>query len=345
MEPTGGQLKVKFGAGISNCREGKVYPSGFTTTQSLVAVALASESSGFDYLWGNDLQTTFDEALQSAPQLNFYEIHAAFAYIAARTERIRMLSALVTLPLRDPVLLAKQTATLDCLSGGRYVLGAGLGGKRTELERLRGRFSKSINRGEWLDESLELILRLFNEDTVNHDGKYFSVAGARVYPKPEQVPFPIYFTGAGEDMLRRTAQYGAGWIHMNVTPEAIVTPLRQLEELCAESNTSYEALDKCLLFDAAIAESEDDAAARWDSSLSSALSKARGRGSSASALVGTPASITQQLLPYTAAGITHFGCIFAGSTVDEVLAQIRLFGAQVIPAVTARSELEPTVVG
>lgn len=326
-------MKIKFGAGIPNCREGKVYPSGFTTPQTLVAIAVAAEENGFDYLWGNDLQSTFDEALDAAPALNFYEIHSSFAYIAAKTDRIRMLSASITVPLRDPILLAKETATLDRLSGGRYVMGIGLGGKRTELERLRGRFNKAINRGEWLDESIELMRELFTEDAVSHDGKYFSVEGARVYPKPAQNPFPLYFTGAGEDMLRRTAQFGAGWIHMNVSPEGVSESLNTIRQLCSDYKTSFENLDRCLLFDICTAESQAEAEARWDGSLSSAISKARGRGSPASALIGTPATIAAQLKPYVEAGVTHFGCLFAGSTLEEVNAQIRLFGHEVIPAV------------
>jgi probable F420-dependent oxidoreductase len=324
-------VTVRFGIGIPNCREGKVYPSGFTTPQSLAEIACYAEQSGFDFLWGNDLQTMFDEARDSSEPLHFYELHTTFAYLAAMTSRIQMLSAALTLPLRDPILVAKETATLDQLSAGRYVLGVGIGGKRTELERLRGRFSNTLNRGAWLDESIELIRALFERDVVTHDGKYFSVQNARVYPKPGRAPFPIYFTGGGEDMLRRTAQYGAGWIHMNVSPAALAESIKRLRSLCYDYGTSFDRLDRCLLFDVSIATSQSDAASRWDTSLSSALSKARGRGPGDSALIGEPQAIVDKLLQYVQAGATHFGCIFAGATVQDVRSQIKLFSECVIP--------------
>src|SRR5262249_43301980 len=154
----------------------------------------------------------------------------------------KLLTASIAMPLRDPLLLAKEVSTLDQLSGGRYLLGVGLGGFRTELERVRGRFALSINRGRWLDESLEVLHSALTEPVVNFEGEYFSVRGAEMYPKPVQRPFPIYVTGSGDEMLRRAAKWGKGWIHMNVSPDEVRRLIAQLAKCGDQLGTDVSGM-------------------------------------------------------------------------------------------------------
>jgi probable F420-dependent oxidoreductase len=322
------------GVGIPNCREGKVYPPGFVSPSSLTAIARAAEDAGLDSLWANDLQSTFDEELAKEGRVppNFYEVQTTMGYLLAQTERLRVLTSAITLPLRDPILLAKQAATLDVLSGGRYHLGLGLGGKRTELDRLRGRFSKQLNRGRWLDESLELMTALFTQPSVTFEGEYFSVQGAEVYPKPTRTPFPIYLTGAGDEMLKRTAKYATGWIHMHISPEELVGRLEVLRTACETAGTDYQRIEICVQFDMLLAGSRAQAEQRWESSRAKALGAARGRSAETSFIIGGPEDIVARLKQYQSAGLQHVGCILTGQTPAEVIDQIGLLGEHVVPA-------------
>ena len=327
---------MRFGVAIPNCREGKVYPAGFVTPQVLVDVAVTAERVGFGALWANDLQTTFDEALADASRQspNFFEAFTSLAYVAARTERIQLLTSAITVTLRDPILLAKQVATLDQLSGGRHVLGLGLGGKRTELDRLRGRNSTALNRGRWLDESLALLTALLREPVVTHEGEYFSVDGAEVYPKPAQQPFPLYMTGAGDEMLRRTAQYGAGWIHMHITPEQLSERITALARACDTAGADVDKIEKCVQFDIIVAPTTAEAQERWEGSLAQKLGAARGRSAESSFIIGSPSEIVARVESYRAAGLEHVAFIPSASSPEHLLDQIELLGGDVLPALS-----------
>lgn len=324
---------MKFGAAIPNCREGKVYPAGFTTPRLLTEIATAAESAGFDALWANDLQSTFDEALSDEERTppNFFEAQSTLSFLAARTERIRLLTSAITAALRDPILLAKQVATLDVLSGGRYVLGLGLGGKRTELDRLRGRFSAGINRGRYLDESVSLMQALLSEKVVTHEGEYFSVSGAEVFPKPVQQPFPIYLTGAGDEMLKRTARWGAGWIHMNVTAEQLADRVGALRKACEEAGTDPAKIEVCIQFDLVVAPTREEAEEVWASAPAQSLGAARGRSTEASYIVGSPSDVIRRVREYQEVGLDHVGFIVSGRTSDHLIDQLGLLGAEVLP--------------
>ncbi len=323
---------MRFGAAITNCREGKVYPPGFTTPQLMSDIATTAEAAGFDSIWANDLQSTYDEALADTTRTppNFFEAHTTLAYIAARTERIRMITSAVTSPLRDPILLAKQVATLDALSNGRYVLGLGLGGKRTEFDRLRGRNSAAVNRGRWLDESLDLLNALLTERQVTHEGEYFSVTDAEVFPKPVKQPFPIYLTGGGEAMLRRTATWGSGWIHMNVTPDQLADRVQELRKACDEAGTDPDRVEVCIQFDVVVAPTTQEAERIWEGSLARSIGAKRGRADGASFIVGSPDDLAGRLTEYQEAGMQHVGLIFSAQSQQHLLDQIGLVGDRVI---------------
>lgn len=327
---------MRFGVAIPNCREGKVYRPGFTSPTVLIGLATAAEELGYHSLWANDLQSTFDEQLgeRGSEPPNFFEALTTIAYLAARTERIRFLTSAITSPLRDPILMAKQVATLDVLSEGRFALGLGLGGKRTEFDRLRGRFSKVINRGRWLDESLALMTSLLTESRVDFDGEFFSVSGAEVYPKPVQEPLPIYLTGAGDAMLARAARYGSGWIHMHITPEQLVERIAALQAACTAADANPEAIEICLQFDVLIAPTREEASRRWEGSPAYQLGAARGRSSETSHIVGTPADLVRRLKSYEQAGMQHVGLIISAENADDAADQMALIAEHVIPAFT-----------
>src|SRR5919204_6107378 len=156
-------MRLEFGVGLPTCREGVAYPVGYVRPSDFVRIAQRAEQLGFDSLWANDHLTTphiLQRTLDEPPK--FYEPLITFAAVAAATRAIRLVLSVVVLPEREPVLLAKQIATLDDLSGGRVTLGVGIGAYREEFEAVHPARSK-LNRGALLDEGIAALRRLFDE--------------------------------------------------------------------------------------------------------------------------------------------------------------------------------------
>jgi probable F420-dependent oxidoreductase len=158
------------------------------------------EAGGVDSLW----QT--DRLVSRQPIL---ECMAAMAALAGRTRRLRFGMNVVSLALRDPVLLAKQCATIDVLSEGRLLPAFGIGSPLgPEWQALN---IDTRTRGRRTDEALEIIARLWREDCVDFNGTHYRLSGASISPKPVQPDLPMWIGGASEAAIRRTARYGTGW--------------------------------------------------------------------------------------------------------------------------------------
>src|SRR5919197_5515749 len=145
------------------------------------------------------------------------------AAIAASTSRIRIGTAVTPVARRRPQVLAHQVATLDQLSGGRVVFGAGLGGIESEF----GKFGEPTDarvRAELLDEGLELLRRLWSGEEVTHAGSHFTVDGVTLAPEPVQERVPIWIGGNRPASLRRAARWD-GWLADSADPTGMtLTP-------------------------------------------------------------------------------------------------------------------------
>lgn len=140
----------------------------------------------------------------------FPEAMTAAGVVAGATERIRVMPYILVLPYRNPLMLAKQIATVDFLSGGRFVLGTAVGHLEREFELLGVPFSE---RGKVADESLEAMKIAWTSDSPSFSGRYFSFDGIAFEPKPVQEPHPpIWIGGNSKPAMRRAAKYGDGWL-------------------------------------------------------------------------------------------------------------------------------------
>jgi probable F420-dependent oxidoreductase len=139
----------------------------------------------------------------------FHEPLVLFGYLAAVTRTLKLATGILILPQRQTVLVAKQAAEVDVLSGGRLRLGVGLGWNPVEYEALGQRFS---DRGRRLEEQVALLRRLWTEELVDFTGRYHTVRGAGVNPLPVQRPIPIWMGGSADPALRRIARLADGWI-------------------------------------------------------------------------------------------------------------------------------------
>ena len=161
---------MRFSVQLPTCTEGLVNPIPFARPADFVRLAQAAERLGYDAVWGNDHVTAapYVRTKWSEPP-SFYEVLITLATVGAHTRRIRLGTAVLVLPLRDPVLLAKQVATLDQLTGGRVVLAVGIGAYREEFAAHWPR-RVSARRGDLLDEGLAALRLLLTERTASHAG-------------------------------------------------------------------------------------------------------------------------------------------------------------------------------
>lgn len=168
------------------------------------------ESGGLDSIW----QT--DRMISRSPIL---ECMTALAAIAGRTKRIKFGVNVVSVAMRDPVLLAKQCATIDVLSQGRLLPGFGIGSPRGPEWVAMHLDPKT--RGRTTDEALEIIHRLWSGEKFDYDGRHFKLTGAQIAPVPVQADLPMWIGGSSEAAVRRTAKYGTGWQSGAETPATV----------------------------------------------------------------------------------------------------------------------------
>lgn len=172
---------------------------------SLLSIIDACESLGLDSIWFSE-RVTFDIA----------DPMAAMAAVAARTKRLKFGTSVLVLPGRNPVLLAKELATIDVLSAGRLVVGVGLGAPSpSEHDAF---MVDRAEAGERAVEALSLIKRLWTEERVTHKGRFFAVKDLGILPKPVQKPHPdVWFGGHSRAALKRVGALGDGWLPSFIT--------------------------------------------------------------------------------------------------------------------------------
>src|SRR5215471_11649056 len=158
------------------------------------------EAGGVDSIWQSD------RVISTAPALECMSVMAA---LAGRTRRLKFGMNVLSLAQRDPVLVAKQCATIDVLSEGRLLPAFGIGSPLGPEWKALGIDTRS--RGKRMDEGLEIVSRLWREDAVDFDGVHFKLKGASIAPKPAQAELPMWIGGSSEAAIRRTARYGTGW--------------------------------------------------------------------------------------------------------------------------------------
>lgn len=151
-------------------------------------------------------------------QGHLHEPLTLLSYLAAVTEKIELVPSVIVLPLRQTVLVAKQTAEIDVLSNGRLRLGVGVGGNPAEYASMGMEFH---TRGARCNEQLELLKRLWTGEEVEFAGRFHTVAGGRIVPPPVQQPIPIWIGGAAvpsDPIVKRIGRFADGWFVL-ATPE------------------------------------------------------------------------------------------------------------------------------
>ncbi len=191
--------------------------------EAVARLARALEEIGFDQLDMFDhVMMGFPTASRPGgpypPQMPILEALMLLSYAAAHTRRIGLGTEVLVLPQRQPVLVAKQVATLDTLSGGRVRLGVGVGWQASEYEALGVDFA---GRGARMDEAIDLLRTCWGEEHVDFQGDFYRVTAMAMEPKPPQAEkLPIWIGGTSPRALRRVGELGDGWLAMAYTDAA-----------------------------------------------------------------------------------------------------------------------------
>jgi probable F420-dependent oxidoreductase len=268
------------------------------------------------------------------------------ANVAARTSVVRLTTGILVLPMRDPVLLAKQVATLDQLSGGRVTLGVAVGGYRDEFESVAPDL-RNASRADLIAEGIEALRVLFTERRATYHGKYRRFEDVESFPKPIQSPLPIYSGGNVEGSIRRAAELCDGWLPAKIGPAGIKAGRARLDVYARTAGRDPSAITTALQSVVCLGETSKQAHARFAASsfelfrnsLEHTMTKGVSRDAYLSAnLIGTPDEVCEKVAAFERAGLEHFcATLFVGNTVDEVLDQMRTFARYVLPAFPERS--------
>jgi len=203
--------------------------------RALVEYGVKMEALGFDSIW------VWDHVLLGVkPNFPIIEALTLLTAIGARTSRIKLDTGVLVLPMRNPVILAKQLASMDLLSDGRLILGLATGWYKREFDAVGVPFER---RGKIMRENLDLLNRFWTEDMVSGEWGPHKIPAGVMYPKPAQKPRPPILIGGYVDrVLKRAAVSGDGWLTYFYTPESFTRSWTKVREFAREAGKDPDAL-------------------------------------------------------------------------------------------------------
>ena len=220
------------------------------TRETVLAFARRMEALGYDSLWASDhvviphriasrYPYSDTGAFPLPPDANFLEPLTTLALVAGVTERVRLGTTILVLPHRHPVLAAKSLATLDHLSAGRVILGAGVGWMREEIELLGAPFDR---RGAWSDEAIRIMRACWRDERTRYRGEFFAFDDVGVFPKPARGDIPIWIGGHTPRALKRVVALADGWHAAFPSADALEHGIALLRQECDRQQRRFADL-------------------------------------------------------------------------------------------------------
>jgi probable F420-dependent oxidoreductase len=212
---------LKIGYSLSNNQ-------GMEDVQGVIDLAVRAEELGFDSVWASEHVFNVSYVYERIGSKPYYEPLTVLTYVAAMTSTIGLGTSVLVLPYHNPIRLAKVASTLDVLSGGRLMLGVGVGVIEEELEAMGSPYAE---RGAISDEMLDVMIELWTKEDPVFDGKYTQFSGMKFTPKPVQKPYiPIIIGGTSRAAIRRAARVGTVWHPTALAPKALAEGMEYLKE-------------------------------------------------------------------------------------------------------------------
>ncbi len=279
------------------------------------------EAGGVDSFWQTDRVVSREPIL---------ECMTAIAAVAGRTKRMKFGMNVVSLALRDPVLVAKQCATIDVLSEGRLLPAFGVGSPQAPEWKALNLDTKG--RGSKTDEGLEIISRLWREDSVDFVGKHYKLTGASLSPKPVQPDLPMWIGGNSEAAIERTAKVGTGWQAGPETPAQAGVVVTAIKAAAARHGRCIDDDHYGAGFPFYFGRPDDPVLAR----VMAAYQKRTGREPLGYFAVGGADELVQRIAEYVENGVSKFVIRPVGRGDEAMLGQTRRLIDEVLPAVARR---------
>ncbi|HEX5368537.1 MAG TPA: TIGR03619 family F420-dependent LLM class oxidoreductase [Dehalococcoidia bacterium] len=260
----------------------------------------------------------------------YLEPLSTLAAVAGRTRRLKFGMNTTVLPMRDPLILAKECATIDYLSNGRMLPMFGVGNDNAPEWSAVGFESKG--RGARSNEMLRLLNRLWTEDNVDFDGRYYKYRGVTINPKPKQSPLPLWIGGSSEAAIERTVRYGNGWLAgAGQSPAQIGRVISAIRERSAEAGRPIDDDHYGCGFSYRFGSWDEPVVQRNLQALQARLgADADPRAFMA---VGGAEEVIELVTVLRAVGVSKFVARPIASSDDEMMEQSRLMAEEVIPHV------------
>jgi probable F420-dependent oxidoreductase len=224
---------------------------GAPNAQAMVGMAQRAEALGFESVWTFehaivpiDYQSKYpdspDGKMGVSPDANFLDPLIALSAVAAQTKTIRLGTGVNILPQANPLYVAKQAATLDFVSNGRFELGVGIGWLREEFQAAGTPFER---RGARFDDYVQAMRKLWSGEVVEHKSEFLDWTGFKSRPTPIQDPFPVVIGGTKGKAFERTARYGNGWFAPTGSPDQLAPLMKELDQACADVGRNRDEIE------------------------------------------------------------------------------------------------------
>jgi len=224
-----------------------VFPAG----DMIIDFAQQAEQAGVESLWtfehvvvplDYESKYPYDKSgkMGAEPETNFVDPLVCLSAIAAATKGIRLGTGVNILSQANPMLIAKQAASLDFMSNGRFMLGVGIGWLEEEFKAMGVPFER---RGARFDDYVQAMRKVWSGDVVEHQSDFIDWSGFKSYPLPVQNPMPIVIGGAQGKVYQRIAKYGNGWYAPTQGPDDLAPRLEELKQVCADEGRNYDEIE------------------------------------------------------------------------------------------------------
>jgi len=314
--------KIKFGLALQNY----VAPGESISPRILVEHAVKAEALGYSSVW------VWDHMFLGSK--NVFPVHdslTTLTAVAAKTKRVRLGTGILILSIRNPVVLAKQVATLDNLSEGRVTLGVAAGWYEREFQACGYPFEA---RGRNLQMNCEVMKRLWTEDRVNGTYGQYTFKNVTMEPKPIQKPHPpLWMGGYVETVLRRVGKLADGWISYFYTPESFGLSWRKVLDSAKAAGKPSDRFGNCDMIPFRIGSDAPEAKRVAGGYITKYCDlPSWSEATPASAITGTVKDCADMIERYLESGVQELVLIPAIAQLGEVEEQVESFAKNLLPS-------------